>query len=165
MMPTHLLLARRIRDEIIQLERNVQRVQRAWEAANHAANDADLFVDSAALNLHGFYSGIEHVLEFASYQLEGGPPQGPAWHKELLRQISTDLPNIRPPILTAATVDALDEFRRFRHVIRHVYAEDLQPEKVEALVEQLSAVWQQVKTELETFAQFLEGVSQADDLM
>ena len=36
MMPGHLLLAQRIRDEVVQLERSVNRVRRAWEAAEQA---------------------------------------------------------------------------------------------------------------------------------
>jgi len=164
MIPSHLLLAQRIRDEVMQLERSVLRVRRAWEEAEQAQANRDMFIDATALNLHSFYAGIERLLEFAAYQLDGGPPQGPAWHKELLRQMSTDLPGIRPPVLSAATVTMLDEFRRFRHVVHHVYAEYLEPELVGKLVAQLTAVWEKVNTELAAFSNFLEGVSQADDL-
>ena len=164
MMPSHLLLAQRIRDEVVQLERSVIRVQRAWEAAEQAETNQDMFIDATALNLHSFYAGIERLLEFIAYQLEGGPPQGPAWHKELLRQMNTDLPGVRPPVLSPATVTTLDEFRRFRHVVRHVYAEYLEPELIGKLVVQLTAVWEKVKTELAAFSNFLESVSEADDL-
>lgn len=165
MMPGHLLLAQRIRDEIVELERSVHRVGRAWEAAQKAQADQDMFIDSAALNLHGFYAGLERLLEFTAYQLEDGPPKGPAWHKDLLRQMSTAVPGIRPPMITPATVETLDEFRRFRHVVRNIYAEHLDPERIGKLAQQLSAVWGQLKAELETFARFLEGVSRADDIV
>ncbi|MBE7533746.1 MAG: hypothetical protein HND44_14700 [Chloroflexi bacterium] len=82
-------MAQRIRDEIVELERSVHRVGRAWEAAEKAQADQDMFIDSAALNLHSFYAGLERLLEFTTYQLEDGPPKGPAWHKDLLRQMST----------------------------------------------------------------------------
>jgi hypothetical protein len=164
MIPSHLLLAQRIRDEVVQLERSVTRVHRAWEEAEQAQANKDMFIDATALNLHSFYAGIERLLEFTAYQLEGGPPQGPSWHKDLLRQMSTALPGVRPPILSSSTVTALDEFRRFRHVVHHVYAEFLEAELIGKLVGQLTAVWPQTSTELLTFANFLEGVSQADDL-
>ena len=164
MIPSHLLLAQRIRDEIVELERSVNRVGRAWKAAKEAEADQDMFIDSAALNLHSFYAGLERLMEFTAYQLEGSPPKGPSWHKELLRQMSTDVPGVRPPMITATTVEALDEFRRFRHVVRNIYAEHLEPDRIDKLVGQLAAVWGQLKVELEAFATFLEGVSQADDV-
>ena len=164
MIPGHLLLAQRIRDEIVELERSVNRVGRAWEAAKQAQANQDMFIDSAALNLHGFYAGLERLMEFTAYQLEGGPPKGPFWHKELLRQMSTDVPGVRPPMIRPTTVEALDEFRRFRHVVRNIYAEHLEPERIGKLVGQLAALWGQLKAELEAFARFLEGVSRADDI-
>lgn len=163
MIPQHLLLAQRIRDELSELERSVNRTRRAWEAAQQAQVNQDMFIDSAALNLHGFYAGVERLMEFTAYQLEGGPPKGPSWHQELLRQMSTAVPGVRPAMVTPATIAALDEFRRFRHVVRNVYAEHLEPERIGKLVAQLAAVWGQLRAELESFAGFLEGVSQADD--
>jgi hypothetical protein len=59
----------------------------------------------------------------------------------------------------------LDEFRRFRHVVRNVYAEYLEPERVGKLITQLANVWPQIQTELKAFAAFLEGVSKADDAL
>jgi len=43
MIPSHLLLAQRIRDEVMQLERSVLRVRRAWEEAEQAQANRDMF--------------------------------------------------------------------------------------------------------------------------
>lgn len=163
MIPEYVLLAKRIRDEVAELERSVNRASRAWQAATTAKTDQDIYMDSIALNLHSFYSGFERLLEFTAYQLDGGPPKGPSWHKDLLQQMSTDLPGIRPPMISRPTADEMDEFRRFRHVVRNVYAEHLDPTRIGKLVEQLSTLWRQLQAELESFASFLGGVSQADD--
>jgi hypothetical protein len=154
-----------VRDEVSQLTRSVNRAQRAWDEAKDAKANQDIFIDSTALSLHGFYAGLKRLLEYTAHQLDGGPPSGPARHKELLRQMSMDLPGIRPSVLSAATIAELDEFRRFRHVVRNVYAEHLDPIRVGQLVTQLTAVWPQTRTDLETFTAFLEGVSQADDIL
>ena len=122
-------------------------------------------IDSTALNLHSFYSGLERLLEYAAYQMEGSVPKGRDWRKELLRQMSSELPGLRPAMLQPETVATLDEFRRFRHVVRNVYAEHLDPSWVGGLVVRLTAVWHQTHTQLLTFAEFLEGVSRADDLL
>jgi hypothetical protein len=72
-------------------------------------------------------------------------------------------PGLRPPVISAAVREALDEYRRFRHVIRNVYAESLDPLRVGELVKKLAPVWAQLRNELSVCADFLEGVSRADD--
>ena len=54
-------LAERVRTELVDIEREVQRAQKSWQAAP-TADDPDAFIDSVALNLHGFYSGVERLL-------------------------------------------------------------------------------------------------------
>ena len=54
MIPGYQVLAVRIRTELEDLDRGVRRAERAWQAAQRAGADQDMFVDSAALNLHGF---------------------------------------------------------------------------------------------------------------
>lgn len=78
--------------------------------------------------------------------------------------MTTDLASVRPPVIGAETANGLDEFRRFRHVVRNVYAEHLEPERIGRLVEKLPGLWDWLKAELVGFAEFLEGVSQADDM-
>ena len=163
MIPSYQLLARRIRAELGELERSVRRAGRAWEAARRVQADQDIYVDSAALNLHSFYSGLERLCEYIAHQLDGGPPKGEAWHRELLLQMTTDLPGIRPAVMSAETARGLDEFRRFRHVVRNVYAEHLDPERVGELVGKSPGLWERLKSELTAFAEFLEATSQADD--
>lgn len=165
MIPSYQLLAQRIRDELEDVERSVQRSGRAWQAADHAQSDQDMYLDSAALNLHSFYSGLERLFEFTAHQLDGGPPKGDAWHRELLLQMTMVVIGVRPAVISAETANRLDEFRRFRHVVRNVYAEYLEPERIGRLVDNLAGLWKQLKTELEAFAEFLEGVSREDDVM
>ena len=55
-------LAERIRGAAQDLDRVVQRAAMAWAQASRMS-DADAYLDSAALNLHGFYSGLERVFE------------------------------------------------------------------------------------------------------
>jgi hypothetical protein len=52
----------------------------------------------------------------------------------------------------------LDEFLRFRHVLRNIYAFQFDPERVTRLVYQARPTWVQVKKELLAFASFLEQV-------
>ena len=163
MIPGYQVLAARIRDELEDLERSVRRAERAWQAAARADADQDMYIDSAALNLHSFYAGLERLFEAIALQLDGSLPKSEAWHRDLLDQMTMNLPGLRPPVVSAAAAQALDEFRRFRHVVRNVYAEHLDPQRVGDLVEKLPPLWTQLKTELTGFAEFLEGVSRADE--
>jgi hypothetical protein len=50
----------------------------------------------------------------------------------------------------------LDEYLRFRHVVRNIYAFEFDPDRIERLVQRLRPSFQQVERELLAFADFLE---------
>ena len=140
MIPAYQLLVQRIQDDLEELERSVRRAERAWQAAGRVQSDQDMYIDSAALNLHSFYVGLERLFELTAHQLDGSLPKGEAWHRDLLRQMTIDLTGIRPPMISVETANRLDEYRRFRHVVRNVYAEYLEPERIGKLVDNLSGL-------------------------
>jgi hypothetical protein len=41
--------------------------------------------------------------------------------------MSLDVPDVRPPVLQTETAARLDEYRKFRHRIRNIYATNLDP--------------------------------------
>jgi hypothetical protein len=51
---------------------------------------------------------------------------------------------------------ALDEYRGFRHIVRHVYTFNFDPVKAQRLIEKSSTVYAAVREELLAFANFLE---------
>ena len=123
-----------------------------------------VYLDAIALNLHGFYSGVERIFEWLARQLDGTLPQGSSWHQELLTQMTLAIPEVRPAIIQLATRDALVEFLGFRHVVRNVYTWDLEPAKVQRLIIQLPTVLQALTDDLEQFRQFLKMAGQADEM-
>jgi HepT-like protein len=147
-------LAKRLRDEIIELERLNARVIQAWERAQRTGDD--YYLDSVALNLHGFYSGLERIFLLIAEGLDNSVPQGDNWHQALLLQMAQDTLPIRPAVISQATLKNLGEYRGFRHVVRNVYTFRLDPAKLEHLVHQLPQVFSQVKAEVLAFASFLE---------
>ena len=52
-------LAIRIRRELVDLEHVVRRAVDSWTHGLQTAVDQDVYLESVALNLHGFYSGLE----------------------------------------------------------------------------------------------------------
>lgn len=95
-------------------------------------------------------------------ELDGGALGREAWHAELLRQMTLDLPGTRPPVLRKDTAAQLDEYRKFRHLVRNIYATSLDPARMQPLVEMLPTLWAEIRNQLMTFSQFLLDLA-ADD--
>jgi HepT-like protein len=86
--------------------------------------DQDLLLDSVALNLQDFYTGIERAFRRIAGTVDEEVPAGPNWHEGLLRQMAQERTNIRPAVISSDTLEALDQYLRFRHVVRNIYTEE-----------------------------------------
>ena len=159
MTSPEMALAERILGEIVDLDRSVTRVSAAWTGGQRAAADQDYYLDAVALNLHGFYSGVERLFELTARHIDRTVPDGEAWHRELATRMAQELPDVRPAVISPDLATDLDEYRRFRHLVRNVYATNLVPAKMQRLVERLPAVWSRLRAELIAFASFLERIS------
>ena len=158
MIESYIILAGRIRKELADLERLVSRAKRAMTTSQTNPQDADLYIDSASLNLHDVYSGFERVFKQIASLVDGNVPSGADWYRELLEQMGLDLPQVRPPVLMADSIQRLDEYLRFRHVVRNVYTFSFDPERIGRLVTELDRTFLLVRQELLEFADFLEKV-------
>jgi hypothetical protein len=147
-------IAGRIRVDLQELARVVERTGRIWQRAVAATDD--YYVDATALNLHGFYAGLERLLEIIADGVDQAKPAGAHWHDDLLRQMAAEVPGVRPPVLSQETRERLDRYRGFRHVVRNVYTYNLDPEQIGVLVRQLAPTMASVSQELAAFADFLE---------
>jgi uncharacterized protein YutE (UPF0331/DUF86 family) len=73
--------------------------------------------------------------------------------------MTAEIPGVRPSVLSFELRDYLDRYRGFRHIVRHVYTFNLDPQQIEVLVRQLQPTMEQVSQELIDFADFLEVVA------
>ncbi len=154
MIKRYLTLLGRIENETEEINKVVERVGKAWERFQ---NDNDnIFLDSVALNLHDYYSGLERIFEMIANEVDGSLPEGSAWHKELLKQMTIKIKKVRPAVITKDTENRLDDYRGFRHIVRNVYSYKFSPEKISILVGQLTELNSQVVKELKGFNDFLE---------
>lgn len=80
-----------------------------------------------AVNLHGYYTALETLLERIARLLDESVPAGPKWHVDLVSQMQTELPGLRPAVLPRALSVDLHELRKFRHFFRNAYVLDLDP--------------------------------------
>jgi hypothetical protein len=149
-------LAASLRAEVERIDRTV------WEAA--AAGKRLSSRSPSALELrglgaivHDFYTGIERLLVKIAPELNGGLPQGLGWHRELLQNMTLDLPGIRPPVLRQETARALEEFLRFRHLFRNLYGFELDWARIRPLLRRTASTWKRVKRDLKAFLAFLDS--------
>jgi hypothetical protein len=121
--------AAELRTLLARLERQggiIRRVgDRLERAAARASEGSDPeAVAATALYLQHFYTGIEEALLRIAEELDGSGPSGDEWHRLLLDQMSLDIPEVRPSVLSTELSGHLDVLRRFRHRVRHAYDEE-----------------------------------------
>jgi ribonuclease HepT-like protein len=78
------------------------------------------------------------------------------WHLLLLEQMTKEVPGIRPAVISTETGIRLDEYRRFRHVVRNVYTHNFDAVKLGKLVNSAPELFARTKAEVLAFAAFLE---------
>jgi hypothetical protein len=155
-----LQLAQRITEELVELAQVVQRAQEGWARTQQSSDD--LYLDGVALNLHGFYAGLERLFELIATTIDGTLPQGANWHQMLLQQMAAEIPGVRPAVISEPGRENLDEYRGFRHIVRHVYTFRFDPARIQRLVEEAPAVLGRVRGELQAFADFLQQQAPMD---
>ena len=158
MNPQAAILLARIDTELSELRRVVDRTQQAWDKA--VKQDDDFYLDSVALNLHAFYSGLERIFEKLASTIDRDVPTAANWHQELLTQMQTEIPSIRPAIISSQLKEALEDYRGFRHVVRNVYTYHLKPEKLKLLVSNLENTFGLASEELTVFGEFLKTLDE-----
>ncbi len=146
-------LAVRIRSELKDVARVLQARRR--DGARRRSSD-DYYLDGVALNLHGFYGGLERLFERIVVIVDDARPAGENWHQILLQQMAQEVPGVRPAVISESTRAKLDAYRSFRHVARNVYTFNLDPAKLRELVVQGAGCFAQVQAELLAFADLLE---------
>ena len=150
-MERHPALAARILKELQELEQVVARCLDIWQQAETSGDDR--YIDGVALNLHSFYTGLERIFELVAAEVDRSQATGPSWHQSLLRQVATPVPDLRPAVISDEVRDHLDRYRGFRHVIRNIYAFEIDKELIAPLMRDLAATFASVKADVGQFAE------------
>lgn len=150
-------LASRISSEVDYLKSVTMKIEEGWKRFEQTADE--FYIDSVALNLHGFYSGLERIFELIASVVDGNKPESKNWHKELLNLMASEVPTIRPAVISEAIYSRLNDYRGFRHIVRNVYTFKFDPEKVKKLSKEITELFSKVSAELLAFADFLDKSS------
>lgn len=115
----------------------------------------EVYIDSISHNIENFYMAVEEILKMICVATEEGLPEGERWHSILLKNMSRDVRNLRPPVISVKTYDLLDDFRKFRHLARNIYTFNIKPEKVLSLAKKLDTAFKCLKRDIKGFLHFL----------
>lgn len=150
----YLALKARLEDELNGLGRVAKDLTSALKRAGETPDEYD--VRALATYLDDFYTGCERLCERVAVALDGGLPQGEHWHQLLLGQMGEPGGQERPPLFGGRLLLQLDEYRRFRHRVRHLYGYELDAERVLALAQAVQPTLGQVETAVTVFGGWLQ---------
>ncbi|ACK66830.1 conserved hypothetical protein [Rippkaea orientalis PCC 8801] len=148
-------IKQRIQQELISICAILTKVKHFIEQIQNPDSQTyqEAIINAIALSLHSFYTGLERIFEIVARFIDYREPTGMDWHKQLLEQMSIDLPDVRQKVISQSTLLALDEFRRFRHVVRSIYAYQLETTPVLELGNKAFIVYQNFEQEINEFLQ------------
>jgi hypothetical protein len=149
-----LLLAELRRDQaaLTPHARELQELRSDWP---RVASDRPRLVLACVL-LHAWYTGLETLFERIARGLDRSVPRGDQSHKELLRQMATELPGLRAAVIDDSIEAELLQLLKFRHFFRHAYAVPYDPVKVLAEVERVVALHPRLDANLASLERFLD---------
>lgn len=105
--------------------------------------------------LHNLYCALEDVFREVAQTFENQIEDPSRYHRELLKRMHFEIPQIRPSLLTSRSYAILNELRGFRHVFRHAYDYDLSADRLAQLREKILGGWENIQQDLDNFTNFL----------
>lgn len=108
--------------------------------------------------LHNLYCSVEDIFQEIAKTFENKVEDPAKYHRELLKRMYTDIPGIRPKLLSSESYHTLDELRGFRHIFRHAYDYELDPERVDSLKQKIIVKWDYIKKDMHSFMSFLQDI-------
>jgi len=153
-------LVAEIEEELKQLARLKKSILDTERKKKKQTEDQNIYEESEALKLHNFYTACEHIFVEITTTLNASIPQNAEWHKRLLRLMVLEIPGIRPAVISRELYNKLEEYLRFRHVIRNIYAFELDSSKLQVLIDSFEDVYNHFVKDINSFITFLRSLSE-----
>lgn len=115
-----------------------------------------------AYHLHNLYNAFENIFQNIAAVFENSVEDEGRWHAQLLERMGLDAMPLRPAVIDDTAYEALDELRRFRHLFRHSYMINLDPQRLQLVWRKafdLKAIYAE---QLESFVTFLQALTQPE---
>lgn len=148
-----------ILEELDNIERIVSIIEKRKRDMKKHYIETDVYLDSLVHNIENFYMGIEEIFKRIAIFTGEGIPDGSRWHSGLIKGMARDIPGVRPSVIEQETKNLLDEYRKFRHLVRNIYTFNIIPEKVMKLARCITKVFNAFKKNINDFLNFIEKIS------
>lgn len=151
-------LAAELDTEATRIDRTVTEGAVAFTALQADTHERLQLYGAAAI-LDTYYTGVEKAFSRIAMALDGGVPQGQAWHRQLLEDMAITIAEVRPAVLSAQTLRELEPFLGFRHRFRNLYLFDLEAQPLRSLLAGQPASWATLRADLVAFCAFLRRLA------
>jgi len=155
--PGLVLLEVRIRRELLNLETLVEELKTTIRVKELKIDS--IRVRAIASILHDFYSGIEKIFISVARDIDQTVPKNEGWHRQLLEQMTLDIPYKRPAVIDASLAAQIQEYLSFRHRFRNLYGFELEWSKMEILIKNMESTSKQIKESTEKFLDVLNAIA------
>lgn len=112
-----------------------------------------------AFRTQQFYTAIEDLFKQIAKSFENHIEKTDKFHTELLLRMNTEIPKVRPAIISKESLSILDKIRSFRHFVRHAYNVELNKEELKLIQSRLKNEFSLVEKELSQFRSYLQKLS------
>ena len=112
-----------------------------------------------ALKTQQFYTAIEDLLKQIAKNFENHVQDLSIFHKELLIRLHTEVPSIRPQLLSDESFVLLDKMRSFRHFIRHAYDCELIEGELRIIQDKLKSGYEDLEKDFLEFRKFIHSLA------
>jgi len=154
--PNLILLEVRLRKALVNLEKLAEELKTITRMRENKFNS--IRIRACASILHDFYSGIEKMFINIAKEIDRTVPRGEGWHRELLEQMTLDIPSKRPAVISLELAALLHQYMGFRHRFRNLYGYELEWGKMEELFSNMDSTLNQLKNSTENFLEVLAQI-------
>jgi HepT-like protein len=108
-------------------------------------------VESLSYQLHNLYSAFEELFEIVAGAFENHLEGTGAYHPELLKRMTVPIEGVRPAFVPDNLLAPFDSLRSFRHFFRHAYGQDIDPKKIQPVLEDAYALRHAAREMVDSF--------------
>ncbi len=150
-----------LRDEIEEEFTNIDKLRLQVQDIRKENRDLNLELKTRlnASVLADFYMAVEKIFKLIAKEIDSELPYTENWHKKLLRQMSVEIPEIRPAVIDKKLFHMLEEYLKFRHLVRNIYGFQLEGKRFVHLVEELAVVIEDLETQVTDFLEKIQEIA------
>ncbi len=89
-----------------------------------------------------------------------GIPEGENWHIQLLKDMTLQIEEVRPAVISKELLAELKGYLEFRHRFRNIYGFELEWDKMKGLKETMPGIAERFKKEIKEFIAFMKTLTE-----